>query len=120
MLRIAAVVIARGMFRPASPPPLADSIVNSMVNTGREVGIPALQGLEAWGRDRQAAAASALSARVGLIVAGSKPTPAFFEGGRGAALLVGVERMPDAGHFLMQEDPDSFNARLRSLIGRLF
>ena len=107
---------ARGMFLPTNSPALADSIVKGMAKADPEVAIPELQGLDAWGRGRQAAAVAALSTPVGLLVAGDKETPAFFRSGRGAVLLVGIERMPDAGHFLMLEDPDGFNARLRTLL----
>jgi pimeloyl-ACP methyl ester carboxylesterase len=110
---------ARGMFRPASDPWLAKRVVDEMARMPPKVGISSLQGLAAWGTTRQTVAASALSARVGLLVAGNKPTPTFFTAGKGASLLVGIERMPDAGHFLMLEDPAGFNRRLRALIERI-
>ena len=111
---VEARAFAQGMFRPTSPPELAGEVVNAMVKTPPEVGIPVLEGLRVWGKDRQADAMAALAVPVALIVAGSRPAPTQLQNSR--APLVGVERIPDVGHFLMMEDPHAFNAALQRLL----
>jgi len=109
----------RRMFLPTSPSTLVDQVANAMASAPPAIAIPALEGVRTWAVERQAAAASALSVPMALIMAGSPSAPKRFQAAVKSAALVAVEGVAGAGHFVMQEAPDVFNARLREVLTRL-
>ena len=112
--------IRKAMFLPTSPAALADSIADAMAAAPPEIALPAIDSLLVWARDRQAAAASALSAPTGLIMAaGGRAGTAKFQRAREGRPGLGVEEVPGAGHFLMLEVPSAFNTRLREMLSRV-
>jgi pimeloyl-ACP methyl ester carboxylesterase len=112
--------IRKAMFLPTSPAPLADSIADDMAAAPPEIAMPSIDSLLRWSRDRQAAAASALSAPTGLIlVAGGSAGTTKFQRAREGQPSLGVAEVPGTGHFLMLEVPGAFNAKLRELLSRV-
>ena len=112
--------IRKAMFLPTSPAALADSIADAMAAAPPEIALPAIDSLLVWARDRQTAAASALSAPVGLIMAaGGRAGTAKLQRAREGRPGLGVEEVPGAGHFLMLEVPSAFNASLREMLSRV-
>jgi pimeloyl-ACP methyl ester carboxylesterase len=112
--------VRKALFLPTSPAALADSIADAMASAPPEIALPAIDSILAWARDRQAAAVSALRKPAGLImtVGGGAATTTFQRSREGRPGL-GVEEVPGAGHFLMLEVPDAFNARLRGMLSRI-
>ncbi len=112
--------VRQAMFLPSSPAALADSIADAMASAPPQIALPAIDSLLAWARDRQDAAVSSLSAPVGIITAeGRLKATTRFQRALGTAPVLGMEEMSGAGHFLMREAPDAFNARLRTMLSRI-
>jgi pimeloyl-ACP methyl ester carboxylesterase len=112
--------VRKALFLPTSPAALADSISDSMAAAPPEIALPAIDSMLAWARDRQDAAVSALRAPIGLIMmAGGRTATARFQRSRGTQPTIGIDEMPGAGHFLMLEIPDAFNAQLRVMLSRI-
>jgi pimeloyl-ACP methyl ester carboxylesterase len=111
--------VRKAMFLPTSPAALADSIADSMAAAPPEIALPALDSLFAWAKDRQSSAVSAIRVPTGLIMTkGGRSETARFQ--RSAKqLTLGIEEMSEAGHFLMREAPDVFNARLRAMVAKI-
>ena len=112
--------IRKAMFLPTSRAALADSVADDMAAAPVEVALPSIDSLITWARDRQAAAASALDAPVGLIMAaGGRAATTKFQRSREGRPSLGVEEVPGTGHFVMLEVPGAFSARLREMLNRL-
>jgi pimeloyl-ACP methyl ester carboxylesterase len=112
--------VRKALFLPTSPPALADSISAAMAAAPSEIALPALDSMLAWARDRQDGAVSALRAPIGLImVAGGRTATTRFQRSRGTQPALGIDEVPGAGHFLMLEAPEAFNAQLRLMLGRI-
>lgn len=112
--------VRKALFLPTSPAALADSISDSMAAAPPEIALPAIDSMLAWARDRQDAAVSALRAPIGLIMtAGGRAATTRFQRSRGTQPALGVDELPGAGHFLMLEIPDAFNAQLRVMLSRI-
>jgi pimeloyl-ACP methyl ester carboxylesterase len=112
--------IRKAMFLETSPARLADSISDAMGAAPPGIALPVIDSLLAWARDRQAAAASEVSAPAGLIlVAGGGAGTAKFQRAREGRPALGIAEVPGAGHFLMLEVPSAFNAKLREMLSRV-
>ncbi len=112
--------VRKALFLPTSPAALADSIADAMAGAPPEIALPAIDSLLAWARDRQDAAVSALRAPIGVIMAaGGGSALTRFRRSREAAPTLGIEEVPNTGHFLMREAPEAFNAQLRAMLSRL-
>jgi sigma-B regulation protein RsbQ len=112
--------VRKALFLPTSPAALADSIAGSMAAARPEMALPALGDVLAWSGDRQDKAVSALQAPTGLIMtAGGRKATSRFQRSRGDQPSLGVDELPDSGHFLMLEIPDAFNAELRVMLSRI-
>jgi pimeloyl-ACP methyl ester carboxylesterase len=110
--------VRKGLFRPNSPAALADSIADSMAAARPEIALPALDSMLAWARSQQSSAVRALQAPIGLIMVADAKTGRF-QRSRGTRPVLGIEPIPDAGHFLMLEAPEAFNARLKVMLSRI-
>jgi pimeloyl-ACP methyl ester carboxylesterase len=113
-------VVRQGFFLPTSPPALVDSIASDMASAPPEIALPAIDSMLAWARERQDEAVSGLSAPIGLIViSGREAGVTRFQRARGDKPMLGIEEVAGAGHFLMREAPEAFNARLRVMLDSL-
>jgi pimeloyl-ACP methyl ester carboxylesterase len=112
--------VRKELFLPTSPAAFADSISDAMAAAPPEIALPAMDSLLGWSRDRQDIAVSALQAPIGLIVvAGGRTATTRFQRSRGAKPALGVDEVPGAGHFLMLEAPEKFNAQLGAMLSRI-
>ncbi len=112
--------VRKALFLPTSPAALADSIADSMAAAPPEIALPAMDSMLAWARNRHDVAVTALRVPIGLIMAaGGRTTTTRFQRSRGARPAIGLAEVPDAGHFLMLEAPDAFNAQLRAMLSRV-
>jgi pimeloyl-ACP methyl ester carboxylesterase len=53
------------------------------------------------------------------MAAGGGSALTRFRRSREAAPTLGIEEVPNTGHFLMREAPEAFNAQLRAMLSRL-
>ncbi len=100
--------IVATMFVPASDSVLVDRIVEDMASAPPLVGIGAVRNLFLWfGRDADEAL-SAVHVPIRMINSDQNPTNIA------AAARYGIEvvLMPGLGHFVMMEDPETFNSLL--------
>jgi pimeloyl-ACP methyl ester carboxylesterase len=109
----------RGMFSPTTSQVLVEATANAIASAPPDVAIAALEGVHRWAVERQSEAVAALSAPIGLVMARRPYTPKRFQGALKEGTLVGVEGVAEAGHFVMLEAPETFNAKLRDLLDRV-
>lgn len=102
--------MVRSMFLPASDSALVERVVADMAAAPPEVGIGAMEGMINWWMNDAANAFGALQAPVQLINSDYRPTNV--EAAREYHADVDVVLMSGVGHFVMVEDPETFNRLL--------
>ena len=101
----------RQMFTPASDTALSDSVLAGMTAGAPAVGIPATKSMFEWYRDRGVASLNAIDRPIWTI------NSAEYVGTDAEELhrlvpSIELRLMEGVGHFVMLEDPDSFNSLL--------
>jgi pimeloyl-ACP methyl ester carboxylesterase len=100
----------RSMFPDGADPELVDRVAADMASAPPEVGIGALRETLLWYTDRTTEALGNL--RVPLTCINSDKTPTDQEGLSRVVSAYRLHLMPGRGHFLMLEDPTTFNSLL--------
>jgi pimeloyl-ACP methyl ester carboxylesterase len=105
--------VARGMFLPTSDPALLQKVVDGMAATPPEAGIGAFTNL--LGRDNSVVLQELDLPILAINSDAYRPTDTE------AARRYGIEVvfMKGVGHFVMLEDPETFNRLLEEVIGKL-
>jgi pimeloyl-ACP methyl ester carboxylesterase len=106
--------VRASMFTPTSDPALVDRIVADMSSAPPEVGLGAV---EAMTKQDQAQAFDEVQAPVYCICA--EKSPIDIEAAKRHALSFEVLFMPGVGHFVMMEDPITFNFLLAEIVREL-
>jgi pimeloyl-ACP methyl ester carboxylesterase len=107
-------VVRGSMFVTASDPALVDKIVADMASSPPEVGMGALDGMIRWTEAESADALRELGAPLRLI--NSDYAPTNVDAGREATSSFDAVFMSGVGHFVMMEDPETFNRLLEEII----
>jgi pimeloyl-ACP methyl ester carboxylesterase len=102
------------MFVPDSDPELASWITEDMASADPTVGMGALEGMIVWYNNESRAALRELPAPLRLVNSDYNPTNV--EAGREAVPSFDAVFMSGVGHFVMMEDPETFNALLSEAI----
>ena len=110
----AAREVVSTMFVTSSDSALADWIVHDMSSAEPTVGIGALEGMVAWFNQEAERAFGELNVTLRLINSDYNPTN--LEAGRSYAPDLEVNLMTGVGHFVMMEDPDTFNRLLEEVL----
>jgi len=103
-------LFVRSMFHATSDPALVEAVIANLCDADPEIAVELMRRYPDYD---MAAAAGALAVPVRSINAGLWPTDV--EGNRTVADYDAVI-VEDAGHFLMMEKPDEFNAHLREVV----
>jgi pimeloyl-ACP methyl ester carboxylesterase len=101
-------------FVPTSDSALVERIAEDMSSAPPEVGIGAFQGYFDWYNNESANAFADLRVPVRLINSDYNPTNV--EAGRAATSSFDVVLMSGVGHFVMMEDPETFNRLLGEIV----
>jgi len=104
----------RTMFPPSADPALVDAIAEDMSNAPAKVALPSLRSALSFDREIPAALAE-LGLPVIAINPDFQPTDLESLKRHGVEVMI----MPNAGHFLMLEDPRRFNLLLHTAIEQL-
>lgn len=108
------------MFIPSSNPEMTSRILTDMTSFPPEIGIGALTGLGAWAAGRFDSALANLRVPLGVIQTEALvPLLETVRSQSGTLPKLHVEPFPDAGHFLMVEDPARFNQVLDDTLIKL-
>jgi pimeloyl-ACP methyl ester carboxylesterase len=102
------------MFVPTSDSTLIDWIVEDMSSAPPEVGIGALEGMLSWTHDDSEQALRELGVPIRLINSDYNPTNV--EAGRARTSSFDAVFMSGVGHFVMMEDPETFNRLLSDIV----
>jgi pimeloyl-ACP methyl ester carboxylesterase len=108
-------LVSAAMFVPQSDPILKAWIVEDMASAQPDVGVGALRNTILWPTTTRAEALAALRVPVRLINSPSYPTDSAAANRYGMDVVI----MSGVGHFVMMEDPQTFNALLSSAIADL-
>ncbi len=106
--------VRSSFFVPASDTTLIGWIVEDMSSGPPAVGLGAFEGLTAWTNDESAGAFRGLGVPVRLI--NSDYTPTNLEAGREYTSSFDAVFMSGVGHFVMMEDPETFNSLLADIV----
>ncbi len=104
----------RTMFVPTSDSALVEQIVDDMSAAAPAVAIGVLEGYVNWYNYEVAAALPELRAPIRLINSDYRPTNV--DAGREYASSFDVVLMSGVGHFVMMEDPETFNRLLGEIV----
>ena len=104
------------MFTPTSDPRLIDKIANDMAAGSPEIGLATMEALARYQTQAAAAVAAANVPMRGIYAA---KFPVNVAAARRHAKSFEAVIMPGVGHFLMQEQPYTFNAQLERAIRAL-
>lgn len=110
-------LVRSSFFVPESEPALVDWITNDMAAAPPAAGTGAFAGYGHWFNEEASTALTAVEAPIRLINSDYRPTNIA-----AGQLLTGsfeVTTMSGVGHFVMMEDPDTFNRLLTDLIADL-
>lgn len=107
-------MVRGGMFVPTSDSTLINWIVEDMSSAQPEVGIGALEGMFSWTRDEVTDALGELGVPIRLI--NSDYVPTNIDAGREYASSFDAVLMSGVGHFVMMEDPETFNRLLADIV----
>jgi pimeloyl-ACP methyl ester carboxylesterase len=102
------------MFPPYADPALVGWVVTDMSSARPEVGIRAMQGLASFN-----AKEALKQVRVPIYCINSDMRRTNVEAGRRYAASFEVKLMSGVGHFVMLEDPETFNRLLAETINEL-
>jgi pimeloyl-ACP methyl ester carboxylesterase len=109
--------IVRGMFLPESDPELATWIAEDMSSADPGVGLGALEQMIAWYDAESRAAFEEIPAPLRLINSDYNPTN--LEAAREYAPSIEAAFMSNVGHFVMMEDPETFNELLAEAVAAI-
>jgi len=104
----------RGMFPSGADPVLVEHVMSDMASAPPDVGIAAFEALFNYDIKK-----SLKEARLPVYCINSDRYPTNIEAGRRHALSFEVKLMPGTGHFVMMEDPETFNRLLAEVISKL-
>jgi pimeloyl-ACP methyl ester carboxylesterase len=104
----------RGMFVATSDSALVEHVATDMASAPPEVGIGSIAGYFDWWNDEADVTFGEL--RVPLRVINSNINPTNVDAGRTYVASFDAVLMSGVGHFVMMEDPDSFNRLLQEII----
>jgi len=107
-------MVRSNFFVPESDSALIEQIANDMSSAPPAVGIGALMGYWDWYNSESAAALRAL--QVPLRTINSDYNPTNVAAGREATSSFEVVLMSGVGHFVMMEDPQTFNRLLGEIV----
>jgi len=107
-------LVSANMFVPTSDSTFIEQIVEDMSSAPPAVGIGALEGMINWYNNESANALSALRVPIRLINSDMNPTNV--DAGRAYASSFDVVLMSGVGHFVMMEDPETFNRLLGEIV----
>ncbi len=110
----ASQAVVRTMFVPASDSALIEQVVADMSSAPPEVGLGAMEGYIDWHNNELASAFRELQAPVRLINSDYNPTNV--DAGREYHASFDAVLMPGVGHFVMMEDPATFNRLLGEIV----
>jgi pimeloyl-ACP methyl ester carboxylesterase len=102
------------MFTPKSDPALVDKVVNKMTSAKPEIALGAWEGMFNFDLP---GAMDKIKVPIHLIIADKFPCD--IEAGRRHAVSFDVKIMKGVGHFLMMEEPDTFNQLLAQTLEQL-
>ncbi len=105
-------------FVPTSDSAFIERIATDMSSAPPEVGIGALAGYFDWYNTESETALRELQVPLSLINSDYNPTNV--EAGRAATSSFDVVLMSGVGHFVMMEDPETFNRLLGEIVDELF
>jgi pimeloyl-ACP methyl ester carboxylesterase len=105
-------LVSAAMFVPESDPELESWIAEDMASAAPEVGTGALRGTLLWHSTSRSEALASLPAPMRLVNSTLFPTNTAAVERYGIDVVI----MPEVGHFLMMEAPESFNGLLSSAI----
>lgn len=106
--------VVRSMFVSTSDSTLMNWIVEDMSSARPEVGIGALEGMVAWFNNESADAFRDLAVPVRLINSDYNPTNV--DAGKEYTSSFDAVFMSGVGHFVMMEDPETFNRLLVDIV----
>lgn len=106
--------LVRGLFAPDADPDLVEWVVADMCSGPPHVGIGAVQGYLKFDRKE-----ALRKIRVPIYCINSDMRPTDIGAGRRYALSFEVKLMSGIGHFLMMEDPETFNRLLAETVDEL-
>jgi len=109
-----AELVRGSMFVPTSDSTLINWIVEDMSSARPEVGIGALEGTISWTHDESVHALRELGVPIRLINSDYNPTNV--DAGRAYTSSFDAVLMPGVGHFVMMEDPETFNRLLSDIV----
>jgi len=104
----------RSMFTPAADSLLVEKIAADMSSAPPEVGVSAIESISIYWNDKLTRALQQVQAPVRCINSGRYPTD-IEAGSRYASSFAAVD-MPGVGHFVMIEDPETFNRLLEKTV----
>jgi pimeloyl-ACP methyl ester carboxylesterase len=107
-------LVRANMFVPTSDSAFIERIVEDMSSALPTVGIGAVEGHFNWYNSESADALRALRAPIRLI--NSDMSPTNVDAGREYASSFNVVLMSGVGHFVMMEDPETFNRLLGEIV----
>ena len=103
--------LVRGIFLPSADPALVEWVVTDMCSARPEVGIGAMRGLLSFD-----AKEPLKQVRTPIYCINSDMRPTNVEAGQQHAASFEVKLMSGVGHFVMMEDPETFNRLLAETI----
>lgn len=106
--------MVRGLFRPDANPDLVEWVVADMCSGPPHVGIGAVQGYLKFDRKE-----ALKKMRVPIHCINSDMRPTDIEAGRRHARSFQAKLMSGVGHFVMMEDPETFNRLLAETVDEL-
>lgn len=106
----------RTMFTPTADPALVEKIVADMSAASQEVGMSAFEGMIDFIRNDVKQVFQEVKAPIRCINSDKNPTN--IEGIRRYASSFDVVLMPGIGHFVMMEDPATFNSHLKEIVSK--
>jgi pimeloyl-ACP methyl ester carboxylesterase len=109
--------VSSTMFLPSADSALVNEVASDMSAAPPEIALAALDGLGRWHNEQSGGALAAVRAPIRAINSDYQPTNV--EGARRYAGSFEVEFMTGVGHFVMMEDPETFNRLLAETIAEL-
>jgi pimeloyl-ACP methyl ester carboxylesterase len=110
-------IVRAMMFAPGADSVLVDRVASGMGAAPPEIALAVSENAYLWWNEHGVAALGAVSAPLGAINAARSPTNV--ESLRRYAGSIEVRTMDDVGHFVMMEDPETFNRLLQELLAGL-
>jgi len=109
--------VSSTMFLPSADSSLVNQVASDMSAAPPEIALAAMDGLVRWHNEQSGEALAAVRAPIRAINSDYRPTN--LEGARRYAGSFEVKFMTGVGHFVMMEDPETFNRLLAETIAEL-